>query len=300
MSENLGNVKKDVTTKVLVILLSLMLIAVCVLGFLLYDLSQQNKMIVIKTQELGLEKDRLKTQLTELYDDYADLETNNDSLNAAINKDKEYIQTLIKELDRVKNYNYSIQQKYEKELGTLRSIMRHYVFQIDSLDQLNKQLIAENTTIKDDHKRIKHEMDNVVERNDELELVIEGASVLKTTPLVVKFLNKRNKETRKTSKVEKLQISFTIVSNNLASAGPRRVYLRIVRPDGYALSSGQSFDFGDKKISFSASRDIIYEKENLDVSIYYEVSETLTQGKYLVEIYADNQKIGDGSFQIEK
>ncbi|HOZ30576.1 MAG TPA: hypothetical protein PLL66_06630 [Bacteroidales bacterium] len=292
--------KKDATTKVLIALVSLMALAVGVLGFMLYDVSQQNKVIIVKSQEITVEKDNLKAELSELLDDYDELQTNNDSLNAEILKEKQHIETLIKELDGIKNYNYSIQQKYEKELLSLRNIMRHYVYQIDSLDQLNKFLIAENFQIKDDHDRIKTEMDNVVEKNDELELVIEGASIVKTANINFKFYNKRGKETEKSSKFEKVEIYFTLVANDLATSGPRRVYLRIIRPDGFALSGGQTFDYREKKISYTASRDIIYENQNLAVSIYYDVNEQLILGKYIAEIYMDGNKIGESSFTLNK
>jgi hypothetical protein len=292
--------KKDATTKVLIFLISIMLIAIAVLGYMLYDLSKQKEKIIIKTQEVVLEKDNLKKQLTALLDDYELLETNNDSLNQEILKEKEHIETLIKELDNVKNYNYSIQQKYEKELSSLRNIMRHYVYQIDSLDQYNKVLIAENFQVKEDHNRIKSEMDGVVEKNDELELVIEGASVVKTSHISFTFLNRRGKETEKSGKVEKIQASFSLVANDIAKSGPRRVYLRIVRPDGYALSGGQTFDYRDKKIAYSAYRDIIYENKNLDVVIFYDVADTMIVGKYTVEIYMDGSIVGTSFFNIEK
>lgn len=302
MSEinEINSKKKDATTKVLIVLVTLMTVAVGVLGFLLYDVSKQKQQIIVKTEEIVIEKDNLKLQLTSLLDDYDELETSNDSLNSEIAKEKQHIEALIKELDGVKNYNYSIQQKYEKELMSLRNIMRHYVYQVDSLDQLNKFLIAENIQIKDDHSRIKTEMDEVVEKNDELEQVITGASVVRTSHIAIKFLNRRGKETEKSTKVEKIQAGFTLVANDLAKNGPRRVYLRIIRPDGYTLSGGQTFDYREKKITYTAYRDIIYEKQSLDVVIYYDVKETLNTGKYSVEIYMDGNKIGESFFTIEK
>ena len=75
------------------------------------------------------------SQLYDLLDDYRELETYK-SLNSEITKQREKIEYLIKELDRIKNYNYSIQKKYENELAALRKIMRSLVYQIDSLEQI--------------------------------------------------------------------------------------------------------------------------------------------------------------------
>ncbi|MEJ5266924.1 MAG: hypothetical protein WHW07_03860 [Bacteroidales bacterium] len=292
--------KKDVTTKVLIGLISVLSIAVIILSYMVYDLSRRNKTIIVKKEEVTVEKEKLREQLNDLLDEYNSLQSNNDSLNSEIQKDKERIRLLIEELDKAKNFSYQMQKKYEQEMASLRKIMRHYVYQIDSLNQLNQQLISENVQIKREHNRIKNEFDEVVTKNDELELVIEGASVVKTSHITIKFLNRRGKETERSSRVEKIQTSFTLVANDLAKAGPRRVYLRIISPDGYVLSSGQTFTYREREISYSAARDIIYEKQNLDVVIFYDVTGELIKGKYTVEIYMDGHKIGESFFTIEK
>jgi len=178
--------------------------------------------------------------------------------------------------------------------------MRHYVYQIDSLDQMNKQLIAENIQIRDDHNRIKSEMDDVVEINGELETTIETASVIKTSNIQIKFLNKRGKDTEKSNRIEKVQVSFNLVANDLAESGPRRVYLRIVRPDGFAMTQGATFEYREKQISCSAYRDIIYNNKDLPVVIFYDVDQSVTLGKYTVDLYMDGEKIGQSFFTIEK
>jgi gamma-glutamylcyclotransferase (GGCT)/AIG2-like uncharacterized protein YtfP len=292
--------KKDVTTKILIALVSVMIVAIGIMGYMLHDLSKRNDTVVGKNQEVTVEKDNLKAELNTLYDDYSGLETSNDSLNSQIVMEKEHIKELIDELENVKNYSYSVQQKYEKELVSLKTIMRHYVYQIDSLDQMNKQLIAENIQIRDDHNRIKSEMDDVVEINGELETTIETASVIKTSNIQIGFLNKRGKDTEKSSRIEKVQVSFNLVANDLAESGPRRVYLRIVRPDGFAMTQGTTFEYREKQISCSAYRDIIYNNKDLPVVIFYDVDQSVTLGKYTVDLYMDGERIGQSFFTIEK
>lgn len=291
---------KDKITKILIALVSVMTLAIGVMAYMLYDMNKINHHIQTKHQDVTVEKDNLKNQLTNLLDDYDDLHTSNDSLNSEINKEKEHIQTLIKELEGVRNYNYSIQQKYEKELSSLRKIMRSYVFQIDSLDQLNKMLIAENVQVKEAHSRIRGEMDLVVEHNNELELAIEEASIVKAAGVNIKFMTKKGKETTKSRRTEKIEVRFTLVANELAETGARRVYLRIVRPDGYAMSEGNTFEYREKNVAYTSYRDVTYEKQNLDVAIYYDVKEALIIGKYNVDLYMNGNLIGQSFFTIDK
>ena len=51
-------------------------------------------------------------------------------------------------LQNERNINRATIRKYEKELGTMRDIMRHYVKQIDSLNQLNRSLTQENVAFR--------------------------------------------------------------------------------------------------------------------------------------------------------
>ena len=292
--------KNDITTKVLIALVSLMLVAVIVLGYLLYKTSKEKDQIVVVNTETTNERDKIKAEFSNLLDQYNGLETTNDSLNAEINGRKQEIVKLIEELDKTKNWAASMKKKYEEDLGTLRSVMKHYVFQIDSLNTLNQQLTAENEMVRNENDRYRSENDELVDRNTELLTTIEDASVVSASHISVIFLNGRDKETNKSGKIEKLKITFTLSANKLASSGQKTIYLRIKRPDGYYISSGGTFTSGDSQLSYSDSRNITYENQSLDVSIYHKVAEQLNVGKYGVSLYMDGKMIGESSFLIEK
>lgn len=302
MEGNSGQINrnKETTTKVLIGIISVLLLAVGVMGYMLYDLSHQKEVIIEKRQEVTIEKNILKDELEFLLDDYEMLDTKNDSLNAQIKQEKEYIQELIEELSSVKNYNYQIQRKYEQELASLRQIMRHYVFQIDSLDQLNKMLMAENIEIRGDRERIMGELDEVVHRHDELELIVEGASVVRASGFEFEFLNRWGRTTNRSRRMEKIKTTFTLQANELAESGPRRIYLRIIRPDEFPYTDGRTLEYREQKIPYTEHRDIIYEKSELTVSIFYDLQETPILGKYDVEVYMDGEIIGSSAFLIER
>lgn len=292
--------KNDITTKVLIGLVSLMLVAIIILGYLLVKTTNEKEQITEEKIETTDERDKIKNEFSELLDQYNGLESTNDSLNAEINGRKEEIVKLIDELNNTKNWASGMKKKYEAELGTLRNIMKHYVFQIDSLNTLNQQLTAENEMVKSENDRYKSENDELTDRNTELLTTIEDASIVNASHINVVFLNGRDKETNKSSKIEKLKITFTLSANKLASTGQKAIYLRIKRPDGYIISSGATFKAGDKDIAFTDSRTITYENESLDVSIYHKVNEALGTGKYEIELFMDGNNIGASSFIIEK
>ena len=295
---NINYPQKNKTTKVLIALVTVMAIAIIILAIVLVS---QKKEIVYIEKSLS-EKAILKEQLSKLYDDYSILETSNDSLNQAIAKEKEHIETLISELDRIKNYSYSIKKKYDDEISALKNIMRGYVYQIDSLNQLNQQLIAENVTIKDQHKQTQKELQLIAEEKEDLVSVIEAASTIKTAAITTKFLTDKNKVATKARKIEKIEVDFILVANQFAEAGAKRIFLRIIRPDGFVFSDGGTFDYREKQISYSAYRDASYEKDNLPMAIFYSIpdSEKVAEGKYQIELYLNGDIIGQSSFTVEK
>ncbi len=292
--------KNDITTKVLIGLVAVMLVAVIVLGYLLYKTSKEKEVITITNTETTEERDKIKEEFSNLLDEYEGLESSNDSLNAEINERKQEIVTLIDELNKTKNWASGMKQKYEKELGTLRSIMKHYVYQIDSLNTLNMQLTAENEMVKTENTRYKNENDELADKNTELLTTIEDASIVNASHIEVIFLNGRDKETSRSSKIEKIKISFLLTANKLATAGEKAIYMRIKRPDGLVISSGKTFTAMDETLAYTDSRTITYENQDLDVAIYHKVTETLVKGKYEVTLYMDGNLIGKSSFIIEK
>ncbi|MCF0207270.1 MAG: hypothetical protein HUK15_07570, partial [Bacteroidales bacterium] len=245
--------KNDITTKVLIGLVSLMLVAVIVLGYLLYKTSKEKDEVIVTNVETTAERDRIQENFSQLLDEYNELETSNDSLNQEINNRKEEIVKLIDEIKNTKNWASSMKKKYEDELATLRSVMKHYVYQIDSLNTINQQLTAENGMIKNENERYRTENDELNERNTELVTTIEEASVISASHISVVFLNQRDKETAKSGKIDKLKVNFSLSANKLASSGQKTVYLRIKKPDGYVISTG-TFTAGDQQLAYTDKR----------------------------------------------
>ena len=88
-------------------------------------------------------------------------------------------------------------------------------------------------------------------------------------------------------------MDFVLSSNELATPGERNVYARIIGPDGYILANAANavFEYEGDMISYSATRQIDYQNQDLGVSLYYNGG-GITAGKYVVSIYMDGYLIG--------
>lgn len=140
------------------------------------------------------EKELLTQELSELSTNYDQLKTSNDTLNEKLMVEQEKIATLLDEMKKFRDNSYAEINKYKREIGTLKTVLRSYVVQIDSLNRLNQQLVQENT-------QVKQQMDWVRERNTKLEneqksmqKVIAIASALTAENFTVVPINKKGKE----------------------------------------------------------------------------------------------------------
>jgi regulator of replication initiation timing len=62
------------------------------------------------------------------------------------------VRDLLIEVEQTKKVSYEKISDYQKQVTTLRGIMRDFVVQIDSLNRRNEQLMAENTQVKEQFK----------------------------------------------------------------------------------------------------------------------------------------------------
>ena len=184
-------------------------------------------------------------------------------------------------------------KQYEKEVGTLRTIMRGYLHQIDSLNTLNKKLIDENVSYRKEITTAQMRAEMAEEKAQELNNKVRQGSVINARGIRMVALNARSKEVSRIKNAERLRVDFTLTANALATPGEKTIYVRILSPDGYVLSSESvpTFEFEGERLSYSASRDVDYQNEDLNIGIFYTDS-GFTAGTYQVQIYCDGFLIG--------
>lgn len=289
----LRNKREKILKRILAVLAGLL--AVLFILFLVEHSKNRKNMKALTT-----EKEMLQKELGDLSSDYDHLKTNNETLNKKLEFEQEKITKLLEEMKVFKANSYAELNKYRKEINTLKSIMRNYVIQIDSLNRINKKLTAENIEIK-------QQADWTRERNQKLESdakrmqeVIARASALKTENFVVYPINKRGRETN-LNKCYQLKADFVIAENITAKRGERTVYLRITRPDDkvIAFSADATFKYQNVNLNYTAKRSFDYEGERLEVSIFWPNDGSLIRGRYIAELFSDNENIGSTEFTLK-
>ena len=284
-----GRNKKLVT---IIVVESILLAVMCVLYF---TKSYTSHIQTITINQVSEEKDSLTVQYHLLLADYENIETSNDSISAQLEKEKAHIKDLMDELKATKSENKAQINKLKKELNTLRDVMKSFVHTIDSLNTLNIQLTEENTKVKKQINEAKQENKQLTKKYEEAATKVAKASVIKAINTSMDSYSAKGKPANKAKKVKRLAVKFTLDENPIAPQGNKKVYIRIINPDGLMMvnKEQETFKFEDDKITFSALREVDYKGEKVDMVIYYECDEgELTSGTYKTDIFCDGSMIG--------
>ncbi len=258
---------------------------------------QKNKMVDMETT-LTQEKDSLANELRLMAHAYDTLKTDNDTLAADLQKQKDKIIKLL-------SLNASLTKTvrtYKAEIGTMREIMKGYIVQIDSLNTLNKQLTAENTNIKQQISEVQNTNVELTKAKEELTSKVTVASVIQAKDIAAVTLNKKNKETSRLAAISKLRICFTLRENPIAAPGEKEVFMRVIRPDSLVIttSADNLFEYKGNKLVYSASRLVDYMNQDIEMCIFLDNTGDFVVGNYSVELYLENNIIGRTTFALSK
>jgi hypothetical protein len=259
--------------------------------------SQKNTMIEMENV-LTNEKDSLANELRLMVNAYDTLKTNNDSLNAGLEKER----TRIVQLLSINASNVQLIKKYKSEIVTMREIMKSYIVQIDSLNTRNKILVAENSEIRQQITQVRSTNTELSKVKEVLSTKVEIASVIQAKDILAVSLNKNRKETTRINLLDKLRICFTLRENPLATAGIKQVYMRVLRPDSLvvATSPDNLFSYKGNKIIYSATREVDYMNQDIEMCIFLDNNGDFIIGNYSVELYLEDNIIGRTNFMLSK
>ena len=287
-------------TNLLYITLGILVIAFIVTAYLFFSEKQNNKELI---QVFELEKEELENEYTRFATHYDELQLTftNDSLADLLDQEKLKVQRLLEELRTVKSSNAAEIKRLKNELNTLRNVMRSYVIQIDSLNQVTeqqKQVIAEVTK---KYNAASRQITNLSEEKEKLNKQVTLAAQLDATNIRVEPKNKRDKTVKKVKDIVKFNINFTIVKNITAVTGERTLYIRITKPDNDVLTKDAShtFAYENRTLNYSIKKYIEYNGEEQSVTVYWHVEEFLYAGNYRIDLFADGNLIGSQQFTLE-
>jgi hypothetical protein len=285
--------KKGLIAAAVVVILAMAAVVV----YLLMD-NRSLEQEKLEMQELAeLDKQEMENDYERLSLQYSEMMTqiNNDSIIAQLTQEQMRTQQLLQELRNVKASDAREIARLKKELATVREVLRSYIRQVDSLNQVNMSLMAENDRVKDALAQSNQANEGLRQEKQNLTEKVAIAAQLDATGIQMQLLNKRKKTAKKIKDCKTIQVNFTISRNVTAENGNRTLYVRIQTPAGQVLTAG-SFPYENRQLEYSMKKVVEYAGEEVGVQTFWQVGEYLEAGQYRVSIFADGNMIGTKTF----
>tara|TARA_B110000971_G_scaffold148609_1_gene151947 strand:- start:86 stop:1009 length:924 start_codon:yes stop_codon:yes gene_type:complete len=197
--------------------------------------------------------------------------------------------------------------KAKEELSGLRGQIEQLTAEIEQLSKENQFLKDENYVIQKQVEAEKEKVAEMVVVNTDLTKQVAVGSRIFLKGLDVKPLRDAIfgdfKTTDKISKLDKLDISYQLANNDLAEKGSKMLYFQVVKPTKSVLTNSAagsglaSFDGGEKQ--YTVKKSINFQNKNESGSFSIPKTEGMTAGKYTVNVFSDEHKMGSAEFTLK-
>jgi myosin heavy subunit len=288
--------------KILIPLIVVILVLVGAAAWLFINLQEQKQAVQDMEELAELDKQEMENEYERFTMQYSEMKTqiNNDSIIAQLTAEQMRTQKLLEELKQVKASDAREIARLKKELATVRAVLRDYVYQIDSLNRLNQNLMDENDRVRSELAESNQQNQQLESQRATLSEKVAIASQLDATNIRLTPLKKSGKAAKHMKDAKTIDVSFVITKNVTATNGSRNVYVRVTTPEGEVLNGGGTFEYSGKQLAWSMKKAIEYTGEETALTLYWTVNEYLGGGQYNVSIFCDGQAIGSRNFNFDK
>jgi len=278
-------------------ILAILLIALTVFTIKLYLDNQEN------TTNLEIQKMDIEKELEELLVNY------NVAIEENQSKDRELIQArdrIEQLLDSVKGTqaNLDLIRRYRIEIGQLKSEKEALFKRADSLQSVAEILRTErdSTTVVLDETIKK--VDSISLQNEALTQVVAIGSALKVSRLRAEGVQVRNSgkivETDRSRRADKLRACFTLNANEIAESGDKLLFIQVINPENNVLGEKSVVNFEDKILTYSATSNVFYDKEELDVCVLVNaLASDLIPGTYAINVFDGPRMVANSTVNLK-
>ncbi len=166
----------------------------------------------------------------------------------------------------------------------------------------NKDLTAKNEVLNTTNTTLNT---NLTATQKERERLQDIGSTLHASTFSIQALRIKDdgteKVTNNTKRANTIRLSFQIDRNKITPTGSQELFVCITGPDGKAFNeTGKINTREDGAKAYSNKLSVQYE-QNKELPVSYDIKNvSFTEGEYLVEIYHNGFKIGEGKTKLSK
>ncbi|WP_310991443.1 hypothetical protein [Aequorivita marina] len=283
--------------KILIGVLSILLIALAVYTVTLFNDSKNT------VSNLEMQKADIEHELEGLIVNYDEVIKDNELKDKDLLAARERISVL---LDSVKDAkaNLRLIERYKSEVNRLKQERSMLFRRADSLIAANKRLAIERDSTSSELENTRMLVDSVSQENTAMSERIKEGSIVKATDLRGEAVIIRNSgkvvDTRRSSRADKIRACFTLAPNSIARKGDRILYLQVINPNDVMMGDDTVKQFENKNLNYSASTNVFYEGDELDVCILVNALDVnLIKGRYHLNLFDGENQVATTSMELK-
>ena len=300
----------------------LMLLAVAWLTYTSINTTRELEQKIAELEEAERLQSELESQYFDALTELDNLKGENADINNMIEQQKVELEEQKQQIDRLLRDKRKLDVA-RSEIADLKNRIATYVAEIEQLTleqeqlrQNNELLQSENTELatnleaqSNENQQLKEYQTKLVSEKEDLARSVRLGSVIKVKEISVTGLkvgkNGKTAERRSAKRVDRLNVCFTTMENEIVEPGTETFYIRIINPKGETLAIDdlgagvlQNTATGEE-VRFSQAQEYEYANEETQLCFNWEPGLPLQSGKYDVEIYNKGYLAGKSTFELK-
>lgn len=283
--------------KRIIIILVILLVGLGGYTFVLFQESQENQ------RDLLDQKMAISEELEELKGTYDSLLQDYQLQDQALLEARSRIGQLLDSVESAKP-SMAIIKRYRIEIARLKEERTMLFARADSLIRVTQNLAQKVDSTQVVLNQTRAESDGLRLKNEDLERTLEKGARLQivdfSSNAVIVRRSGKIVDTKRASRADKVRACFTISPNAVAAAGERNLYLQVINPKNNLIGSRMTLSLGEESLYYSASTQVDFQQEEVDVCIMVGAQEEdLISGRYVLNLYQDGTRLATTSMYLK-
>lgn len=291
--------KKQIYLIILAVLIILLVVKV------ILDQREKSKLTEYYQTELEHSQAKLDQISEELEQKIHDI----DSLGGDITElliTQEEIEKERKQLRQTRQANRQLIGRLRRKTEGYEELLKEKDKEIIRLTKVAEELMAENKGLKVEKNELNRSIVSLKENKKQLENKVAVASRLKVEGIHIYAVSKGGKEREgifKNRQISNLKVVFKISKNDVAPLEGKEIIIRILDENDqvvFDINKGSgSFMLDGKETFFTASKDVLFDNSNQQLSFLYNKGSDYDQGVYKMEVFTDGYLMGAKTFTVK-
>lgn len=283
--------------KRIIIILVILLVGLGGYTVVLFQESQENQ------RDLLDQKMAISQELGEIKGTYDSLLQDYQLQDQALLEARSRIAQLLDSVESAKP-SMAIIKRYRIEITRLKEERTMLFARADSLIRVTQNLAQKVDSTQVVLNQTRAESDGLRLKNEDLERTLEKGARLQivdfSSNAVIVRRSGKIVDTKRASRADKVRACFTISPNAIAAAGERNLYLQVINPKNNLIGSRMTLPLGEESLYYSASTQVDFQQEEVDVCIMVGAQEEdLISGRYVLNLYQDGTRLATTSMYLK-